>query len=359
MARTCRRAGDFVRAREHLQEAERLHWPQGAIDLEHLLMQVQEFGARDRDEETLHHYVLSRQHQDEKLILEALVKGYLHTFYLAAALEWLDFWIKNYPDDYQPFLWRAQTHAKLRRRDQAIADYRRVLELSPNQLEAHRGLAGLLQTTGQDYTAAAEHYQKYLDVHPNDPTALLGLARCQRGRQDLDGARQTLGRLPAMHPELDRAYLLAGIIEADQENYDKALEYLRRAEALSPNEPGIVFQLGLVLRQAGNHQQAELYERKHEQLDRELKELYEITTTLVSDPRNVELRYKAGAILLRVGQEEGVRWLLTVLQEDSKHRPTHEALADFYDRAADPQAKRLAERHRRRAQELASEKSNP
>ena len=51
-------------------------------------------------------------------------------------------------------------------------------------------------------------------------------------------------------------------------------------------------------------------------------------------------------IFLRYGEEEGRRWLLLNLQSHPNHRPSHRALADYYDRAGKPD---LAAEHRRQA----------
>ena len=56
-------------------------------------------------------------------------------------------------------------------------------------------------------------------------------------------------------------------------------------------------------------------------------------------------RFEAGSILLRVGEEEeGLRWLRSALRVDPTHRPTHRALADYYQRKGD---KEQAEKHRK------------
>jgi Tfp pilus assembly protein PilF len=54
-------------------------------------------------------------------------------------------------------------------------------------------------------------------------------------------------------------------------------------------------------------------------------------------------------IFLKNGQDkEGLRWLASALQEDPAHRPTCQALADYYSRQGDAEA---AERFRRLAQQ--------
>jgi Tfp pilus assembly protein PilF len=52
-------------------------------------------------------------------------------------------------------------------------------------------------------------------------------------------------------------------------------------------------------------------------------------------------------ICLGNGQaQEGLRWLSGALQIDPQHGPTHQALADYYEKAGEPD---LAARHRQQA----------
>lgn len=349
MARTCRRRGDFDRARAHLEYARQLSWPAGAIDLEYLLMQVQRFGPRGTDEATLHHFIYSNQHPDERLILEALTKGYLHTFYLSSANHWLNYWIEVHPEDWQPYLWRGELQERLKKDEDASNDFRRVLELNPEHGEAMLRLATLLQRRGLDYEQAMRLFRAYLAKHPNDPAALLGLAKCQRGLHDPNGARQTLGEVLAQEPVAFQAYHFAAILEADAEDYQRALEYLRKAEAIKPNELDTVYQLATVLRRLGRDADADKYLARHRELQQDFKDLIEATRAVVKNPQALDKRYEAGRILLKAGEEEGIRWLQTVLQEDPRHRQTHLALAEYYEKASDPRSAQLAQEHRRRA----------
>jgi tetratricopeptide (TPR) repeat protein len=359
MARTCRRAGDFERARIHLHRAGELRWPSPALDLEYLLMQTQEFGPRGDDEATLHHYILSGQHPEERLILESLVKGYLHTFYLGNADRWLSYWIEVHPEDWQPYLWRGQLRERLKRDDDAIKDYRGALKLNPRQDEAALRLARVLQLRGTGYEEAHRLFQGYLAGHPKDASALLGLANCQRSLRDAEGARKTLEGLLEHDPDVERAYLVFALLESDLENYPRALAYLRKAEAIKANEPDVVHQLSLVLRRLGRDEEADKYHAKHQELEQALKDLEAATRAVMLNPRDLDKRCQAGRILLQAGEEEGVRWLITALQEDPNHRPTQLALAEYYEKSSDRHAQQMARELRRRAGVLPEPESSP
>jgi tetratricopeptide (TPR) repeat protein len=357
MGRICRRAGDFERARKHLEEARRLRWPPGAIDFELLLVQIQATGARGTDASTIQHIIYSNQHPDEKLILEALVKGYMQNFYLREAEFWLNYWIDEHPEDWVAYYWRGQLRERFGKLEEACADYRHALELSPEQLDSELRLAQALQQKGIDLAEAKQRFERYLAVHPQHGEALLGLARCQRGLGDRTAARETLARIAPTDKTYPKCLLLHALLESDEENYAKALVHLRKAEELSPTEPDILHQMADVLHHLGKETEAREYQARQKQLEQDLKRLAETIRGLMSDPGDVTKRFEAGSILLKAGQEDGVRWLLTVLQEDPDHRPTHAALAEYYARSTDPERQRLAEIHRRRAEATSANKS--
>jgi hypothetical protein len=75
MARTCRRGGDFAEARTYLQEADRLRWDKGLVDLEYYLMEAQA-GMVGPVEKKLERYLATRPGEEE-VILEGLAIGYL------------------------------------------------------------------------------------------------------------------------------------------------------------------------------------------------------------------------------------------------------------------------------------------
>ena len=53
-------------------------------------------------------------------------------------------------------------------------------------------------------------------------------------------------------------------------------------------------------------------------------------------PNDPALRYEAGMIFLRNGfTQDGLHWLSTALDVDPNHRPTHQALADHFERTGE------------------------
>jgi tetratricopeptide (TPR) repeat protein len=353
LARTCRRAGDFDAAREHLLQAGDLGWSKEQLDLEYLLVSAQQ-GLFEGDlERTLERFLETRQHPEEVLIFEALAKGYLHTYRLFEARSLLTAWIVAHPDHWQPRMWRATVLERLGKAefDAARADYETVLELRPQHFEARLRLARVLLGIGQDHAGTARHFELYLAEHPSDPEALNGLARCRRALGQLDDARTLLERLVAANNRYGPGLVTFALLESDQENHEQALFWLRKAEEVGPNELDTVHHLAIVLRRLHKEAEAEEYEQKFRRLEADLRELDKATKRVATNPRDVSARHTAGVILIKVGKEqEGVRWLESALRQDPRHKPTHQALAEYYEGSKDPQLRSLAAAHRRQAQ---------
>jgi Tfp pilus assembly protein PilF len=70
----------------------------------------------------------------------------------------------------------------------------------------------------------------------------------------------------------------------------------------------------------------------------------ELTEKLQKARHDPDIRSAIGRIFLRSGEErEGLAWLKTVLRLHPRHAPTHQALADYYEKR---RQLALAEHHR-------------
>jgi hypothetical protein len=84
--------------------------------------------------------------------------------------------------------------------------------------------------------------------------------------------------------------------------------------------------------------EAEPYERRKREVERDLHRMDELIKASLANPRDVSLRYEAGATLVRLGQGgQAVRWFVSALLLDPGHQPTKKALADCIRQLGDPQ----------------------
>ncbi|OGP56137.1 MAG: hypothetical protein A2V67_05120 [Deltaproteobacteria bacterium RBG_13_61_14] len=85
-----------------------------------------------------------------------------------------------------------------------VSEYRRALELDPDNLEAEIGLGSYYlfapKVAGGNRERAIKHFRRAVKLDPQDPEALTWLAVAYRESGDWEGARQSLDRALALDP---------------------------------------------------------------------------------------------------------------------------------------------------------------
>jgi tetratricopeptide (TPR) repeat protein len=326
MARTCRRAGDFDAAREHLAEAERLGWVKEIIDLEFQLMTAQ-MGLPARAEPALTK-LLQRGHSEETIILEALARGYLQINLAREAHRWTRIWVERHPDDWLAHYWQGQALTQGGQNELAVEAFEKALAGNPNHPGTHALLADALYRVAR-FPEAATHFQAALAATPDDDVALLGLANCQRALGRSAEARTTTERLLQDHPDQAGGWRLLGQVALDEDDPRTALERLRQAEALDPYDRLTAKALGTALRRLRRDEEAEQYEARLKRLDDDYRRMGELRKQILTEPKNLGARFEIGVVCLRLGRAaEAERWLVGVLEQDPHHAGARQALAE-------------------------------
>lgn len=350
-ARTARRLDDNDEVERLLDRAAQLGWVKEAIDLERALARAQR-GDLNPIEGALVSFV-ARDHPEKALILEALSRGYLATYRLHRALACLDSWLALQSDNTQALLWRGQTRLLLDRREDALADYRRVVEVDPEDEEGCRKLAELLLSSHQA-DQALPYFLRWRQRQPNDPEVLLGLAQCQAELARTDEAMSLLDRLLSAEPRNAVALALRGKLALDAGRAIEAESWLRKSLALAPRERTAVYSLYRCLQAQDRQEEARQFRSTLEEIDADLARLDRLKREIQKAPHDASLRCEMGRILLRNGQErEALRWLASALKEDPRLTAAHAALADYYQQAGD--LDRIAHHRRQSAPQAAAD----
>jgi Flp pilus assembly protein TadD len=305
-----------------------------------------------RGDEAVEQFLCARVEQDDPetiLILEILIQAYVGSYRLTRALAALDFFLQRQPDDVQALLGRGWVWEQFFDFGAAVADYRRAVELDPDNDAARLRLAETLLVTGPANTACV-HFQRLRQRQPGNPAVLLGLARAQRQLGLLDEARTLLdgllASLPA-EPTAKDAIVLSerGRLALDEGQTAQAENWLRQAVAIIPHDRQANYNLYQCLEQRGRTDEARRCRESLERIDADLKRIDEIMRQVHRAAPDPSLRSEAGIILLRNGEpDKGLRWLSMALRQDPWHRPAHQALADYYQRIGRFD---LAARHRK------------
>jgi Tfp pilus assembly protein PilF len=344
LARAWRRGDDPDSAETHFKIAEALGWSAEDIALERLLARAQIGNLGEIEPSLLER--LEENPLEEELIFEALIKGYLVMYRLPQAAHLATRWLKQQPDRWQPWLYRGRAHYLNGALGRAVADYQHALQAQPHHRQGRLWYAGALLLDGR-FREALPVFQKYAGEYPDDSAGLLGLANCQLMLKQHGEAQESLGRLLGQQPRHAAGLLLRARLEMDRDAPQQALLWLKKAEAAAPQEVDIVAALVQAYRQLGQTALANRYQQRHDELRKLTRRLDQLRTQILRSPGEIAPRHEAGVVCLRLGQARQAHdWLLAALALDPNHRPTHQALAECFEKMGD---KHLAEYHRGRA----------
>lgn len=351
-AQTARRRNCYHEAEKYLAKCKPQQAMTKALALERLLLTAQQ-GDLDGIEGVLQ----ARTGGDDPgavLVLEALSKGYVQRYWRAEALTYLNELLRRQPGHPQALLLRARLWEELaskgetEREVDALRDYEKAIEGAAS-FEARLGRAGALYHLGRPWDALLE-YERLHALRGSDAEVLLGMARCRHNLAEVNEARRLLDELLEQHPDRWDVLLERGRLALHKGQPAEAEGWLRRATELAPGcETGALLSLGQCL--ASQHKDEEarrcLARLSRQEADRLAVEL--LTLQSNRDQHNVALRYEAAAKMMRLGRErDSVSALYYILDLQPRHRPSHAALADYFERVG--QSDRAA-RHRSAAAE--------
>jgi tetratricopeptide (TPR) repeat protein len=345
LAQLDRRSNKHSDAFAHLEACQRLGGPADAIELERALSAIQN-GTYNSQLDKLCYEHLSRKDADQDLILEALSQGFSKTYRLKEAMFCLEQMLALEPDSSYALRRRAWIYFRSGQYDRAEVDYRRAVEIDPADAVARQGLAQILLEIRKDFSEASEHYQRLWLDQP-ESTVALGLARSWQFLGRTEEARRLLDDWLFRHPEDAMVLTERGKLALEEDAIEKAVTLLRQAVKLAPYLVEANYTLGLCLTRQGRTAEAEECQVRIRRSKEDQEQLAVLTRRLQEAPADADLRCQIAQLFLRLGQEEeGIRWLLTNIQSNPNHRPSHLALADYYEK--NRQADRAA-MHRRLA----------
>jgi len=132
--------------------------------------------------------------------------------------------------------------------DAAIAEYRQVLRLMPDDSCAHHRLGMALRDKGE-LDAAVTEYREALRLEPDDPDAHGNLGNALGEKGDLEGAIAEYREVLRLRPDDSNAHYNLGITLSKQGELDAAVVEYLEALRLKLDEPEVHYNLGNALRE--------------------------------------------------------------------------------------------------------------
>jgi predicted Zn-dependent protease len=351
-ARTARRTGNLKKAEQLLREAERLGWVENALLLERSLLRVHQGGLRP--EEGYLRACVEHGHPDTVLILEVLAPAYVRSFDVPAASETLDKWMQLEPTNPTPRLMKAEVVTRLRKRQEVVDLLSEALQLAPDDADIRARYAEALLDSKRPEEAWV-HYEWLSRYRGEDRAVRLGVARCKLALGEGDEGRRLLDALVHEMPDDPEVLHERGRLELDTGNAAAAETWLRKAVKAAPYDMALSYSMARCLERLGKRGEAQKFEERGKRGEEDIQRLAQIMREVAARPRDPTPRCEAAQILMRNGQERSAAdWLRTALQAAPDHAPTHEALAEYYERIKDSLQ---AELHRRLAKEYSSKQA--
>ena len=330
MARAYRRLGDLDQVREHIQLAYDHGFSVERLQREQWLAMAQ--SGQMRDAEPHLRRLLQDPGDDGPEICESFVSGYFRNRQIQKAMPIIDAWQADYPDDPLPYSIRAGRFRELEHWSEAIAAYRKTLELTPADSNIRLQLAICLKASLKLEEAEIE-FRKCLKETPQEKALLTEWGDMLLSAGKVSDATGVFEQLLAIDPEnYDARAAMGGIFLMNGKASD-AVSMLRPLYAQRPYDSKVRYSLASSLQAAGKTEEAaEIFQQVNaaeEQLRRKRKLLDE----LANSPDPVNQRYEIAIIAMKYeSPEEGLRWLMTVIDMDPGYTGAYTALADYYQR---------------------------
>jgi tetratricopeptide (TPR) repeat protein len=327
LAEWARRVGKLDEAAVHLRACDKAGGVPEAIDLERILARAQQ---GQLEEEAILLKMAENEPSHRVLIYEAIASGAMKTYRLHLAAQCLDRLLKEQPRSKRALAWKGETLYLLRTSADAIATWKQLIEIDPDNDEARLKLAATLVEESQPDEALV-HYLHLRGKGSTKAAVAAGLARCWTSLGKTDDARDLLDASLRIHSRDPETLLLRGRIEFNRGRADQAEPWLRKAAEAAPFDLETVYALGQCLTQLGKKDEAKSWLDRHRQIQDDQLRLTKLTRQTAENPRDPDPRTEAGIIFLRNGNaKEGLRWLRSALHESPDHIPTHQALAKHY-----------------------------
>jgi tetratricopeptide (TPR) repeat protein len=193
--------------------------------------------------------------------------------------------------------------------DEAIACWRKAIDLDPTLANAHNNLGAILCDVKRDYDGAIACFRKAIELDPMFAMAHYNLGNALKGKGQVDEAIASFEKAIDLDPTLANAHKNLGrILCDDKRDYDAAITCFREAIALDPKDAGAHGNLGHALTEKGQVDEAIACYKK----------------AIALDPKFAHAHHRLGIALLGKGQlDDAIACWRKAIALDPNLAPAH------------------------------------
>ncbi len=158
------------------------------------------------------------------------------------------------------FACRAESLSSLGKKEEALADFNRAVEIDPADLESFAERGTLLASLGRRREALAD-LDRFLEKNPDDAQALSCRGTVHADLDELEAAKADLERSLAIQPDPETSYRLSGVLNL-LGDYSNAAKQCDLALNGVPDDPDYNFWRGVLFLDDGDEKSATLFFRK-------------------------------------------------------------------------------------------------
>jgi tetratricopeptide (TPR) repeat protein len=327
-ARCFRQLSDAEQMKGALQQAAELGFDRKRLSTEQTLYLAQE-GELDKVGTQLPILFLNGG-DDLPVICEAFANGFLVNHQIADAVQILNAWIADFPEDPRPHAGIGLIHKKAGQFTLAATAFREALKRDPDRVRVRLQLSEVLMELHR-FDETLSETLKVLLVAPENVVALTIHGQAQHHSGLTDDALISLKQAVKIEPTNLKAMLALAQLHNDMEMFTSAIELLQKCILEEPFNVDVRSAFGTALRGLGKTEEAKLHFQYCAAASEAHSRIRTNLDKISRDGQHVEARFETGELMMKYGSPaEATAWLKSVLRLEPSHVPAHQTLADHY-----------------------------
>ena len=145
----------------------------------------------------------------------------------------------------------AAAHAGLKNLDQAIENFKKVLEVNPHDAGAHYNIGNIYKEK-EDHDSEIESYKKAVSTQPNHFQSYNNMGNALKAKGDLTAAIEGFRKALNIKPDFAEAHYNLGVALQETDDLNAAIKSYKKACGFKPDYFKAYLNMGNALKQKGN-----------------------------------------------------------------------------------------------------------